>query len=86
MKGSFTVEGMSGDELATYGALCGWTLARSHARSGDAAAIAGYLGTSPIFERAIGSFARRYANQNDRDYGAFARAVADGRVMTRPGV
>ena len=86
MKGSFTVEGMSGDELATYGALCGWTLARSHARSGDAAAIAGYLGTSPIFDRAIGTFARRYANQNDRDYGAFVRAVAAGSVMTRSGV
>jgi uncharacterized protein (DUF2252 family) len=86
MKGSFTVEGMTAEEIATYGALCGWTLARSHARSGDAAAIAGYLGSAPSFDRAIGAFAGLYADQNDRDYAAFAGAVADGRVTVRSGV
>jgi uncharacterized protein (DUF2252 family) len=86
MKGSFTVEGMKAGELASYGALCGWTLARSHARSGDAPAIAGYLGSSPRFDGAIGAFARSYADQNERDYDAFTRAVADGRLTVRPGV
>ena len=86
MKGSFSVEGMSGDELAAYGALCGWTLARSHARSGDAAAIAGYLGRSSSFDEAIGTFARLYADQNDRDYAAFAQAAAQGRVAILSGV
>jgi uncharacterized protein (DUF2252 family) len=86
MKGSFTVHGMEGDELASYGALCGWTLARSHARSSDASAIAGYLGSSPRFDRAIGTFARSYADQNERDYDAFTRAVADGRLTVRTGV
>ena len=86
MKGSFTVDGMECGELASYGALCGWTLARSHARSGDAPAIVGYLGSSPRFDQAIGKFARSYADQNERDYDAFTGAIADGRLAVRPGV
>jgi uncharacterized protein (DUF2252 family) len=86
MKGSFTVDGMEGAELASYGALCGWTLARSHARSSDAPAIAGYLGSSPRFDRAIGAFAGSYADQNERDYEAFTGAIADGRLTVRTGV
>jgi uncharacterized protein (DUF2252 family) len=86
MKGSFTIEGMTGEELAAYGALCAWTLARSHARSGDAQAIAGYLGTSTRFDLAIGAFAQAYADQNDRDYETFAAAVAEGRLEAQHGV
>jgi uncharacterized protein (DUF2252 family) len=86
MKGSFSVEGMRGDELAEYGALCAWTLARSHARSGDAAAIAGYLGSSPKFDLAIGEFSRRYADQNERDFAVLIEAIASGRLTARSGV
>jgi uncharacterized protein (DUF2252 family) len=86
MKGSFSVEGMRGKELAAYGALCGWTLARSHARSGDAPAIAGYLGSSAVFDLAIGEFSRSYAEQNERDYATLIQAIADGRVTASFGV
>jgi uncharacterized protein (DUF2252 family) len=86
MKGSFSVEGMLGKELVAYGALCAWTLARSHARSGDAAAIAGYLGSSPAFDLAIGEFSRQYADQNERDHANLTAAIADGRVLARFGV
>ena len=80
MKGSFSVEAMRGRELAAYGSLCGWTLARSHARSGDAPAIAGYLGRSPAFDVAVEAFACAYADQNERDYRTFIDAVATGRL------
>ncbi len=83
MKGSFSVDGMLGKELVAYGALCAWTLARSHARSGDAAAIAGYLGSSPAFELAIGEFSRQYADQNERDHATLSEAIAHGRVAAR---
>jgi uncharacterized protein (DUF2252 family) len=86
MKGSFSVEGMRCDELAEYGVLCGWTLARSHARSGDAAAIAGYLGSSSSFDLAIGEFSRRYAEQNERDFAVLIEAIASGRLTARSGV
>jgi uncharacterized protein (DUF2252 family) len=86
MKGSFTVDGMESDELASYGELCGWTLARSHARASDAPAIAGYLGSSPRFDRAVGTLANSYADQNERDHDAFTRAIADGRLTARTGV
>lgn len=83
MKGSFNVVEMNAAELAAYGALCAWTLARSHARSGDGAAIAGYLGSSADFDVAIGQFARAYAEQNERDYAALLEAVASGRVEAK---
>jgi uncharacterized protein (DUF2252 family) len=83
MKGSFNVVDMDAGELAAYGALCAWTLARSHARSGDAGAIAGYLGSSPAFDMAIGHFARAYAEQNDKDYNALVAAIAGGRVAAQ---
>jgi hypothetical protein len=60
--------------------LCGWTLARAHARSGDAAAIGAYLGSSNRFDRAVAAFAVAYADQNERDYGAFVEAIAAGRI------
>jgi uncharacterized protein (DUF2252 family) len=86
MKGSFSVEGMEAGELAAYGALCAWTLARSHARSGDAPAIAGYLGTAATWDLAVAKMAHSYAEQNERDYLAFLEAIAAGRVEATSGV
>ena len=65
--------------------LCARSLARAHARSGDAVAIAAYLGTSDTFDGAIADFAETYADQNERDYAAFTKAIADGKVESAPG-
>jgi uncharacterized protein (DUF2252 family) len=73
-KVSPTVETMTPDILKIYAQLCGWTLARGHARSGDRIAIAGYLGTGVGFERAIADFAAAYADQNERDFEAVSAA------------
>jgi uncharacterized protein (DUF2252 family) len=66
--------------MRAYAELCGWTLARAHARSGDRIAIAAYLGQSAVFDQAIAEFAAAYADQNERDHQALAAAVASGRV------
>jgi uncharacterized protein (DUF2252 family) len=79
-KGSADVEKMVPRGMAQYGRLCGWTLARAHARSGDAIAIAAYLGSGDAFEKAIAAFAEAYADQNERDYRALAEAAQAGRV------
>ena len=79
-KGSADVDTMNVAAAKVYARVCGETLARAHARSGDRVAIAAYLGHSDRFDRAIAEFARRYADQNDRDYAAFADAVASGRL------
>ena len=63
----------------------GWTLARAHARAGDAIAITGYLGSGDAFDRALAWFAERYADQNERDYAALQDAVASGRVAAVTG-
>jgi uncharacterized protein (DUF2252 family) len=83
-KGSADIEQMSPDSLAVYGAVCGWTLARAHARSGDRVAIAAYLGSGAVFDQAIADFAAAYAQQNQRDYDALLAAIASGRLPTRP--
>jgi uncharacterized protein (DUF2252 family) len=85
-KGSAEIEQMPPDGLAMYGRMCGWTLARAHARSGDPIAIAAYLGAGTRFDRAILEFAQSYAEQNDRDYQALAAAVQDGRIAAEFGV
>ena len=72
--------------LQLYGALCGWTLARAHARSGDRIAIAAYLGGSDVFDRAIAKFASAYADQNERDYQALVDAVKSGRITAEQGL
>ena len=72
--------------MAGYAELCGWTLARAHARTGDRIAIAAYLGGSTRFEEAVTDFAVTYADQSIRDHAALADAVADGRVQARMGV
>ena len=69
-----------------YAQLCGWSLAKAHARSGDAIAIASYLGGSDTFDRALASFAESYADQNERDYRAVEEAVASGRLVAETGV
>jgi uncharacterized protein (DUF2252 family) len=86
MKGSALVELMAPAALTVYGRLCGWTLARAHARSGDPVAIAAYLGTDPDFDRSITDFARRYAEQNDRDFAAFTDAIRTSRIDAVTGV
>ena len=80
MKGSLEFDGAPLDQLRRYASLCGWTLARAHARSGDAAALAGYLGTGTTFDRAIAESSIAYADQNERDYQAFTAAIGDGRL------
>jgi uncharacterized protein (DUF2252 family) len=74
------------DTMRSYGALCGRTLARAHARSGDRIAIGAYLGSSAAFETAIGEFAATYADQNERDYALFRAAVKSGRLTAKTGV
>jgi uncharacterized protein (DUF2252 family) len=86
MKGSALVETMNPVVLGFYAGLCGWTLARAHARSGDAVALAAYLGNSDKFDRSITDFSARYANQNEADYEAFAEAVRSGRLDAVKGV
>jgi uncharacterized protein (DUF2252 family) len=85
-KGSAELEQMSPKGMAQYGRLCGWTLARAHARSGDRIAIAAYLGGGSNFDRALLSFSRDYAEQNERDYRALADAVKSGRIVAETGV
>ncbi|HEY3773476.1 MAG TPA: DUF2252 domain-containing protein [Solirubrobacteraceae bacterium] len=85
-KGSAEIEVMDAESLAGYGELCGWALARAHARSGDPAAISGYLGSGAGFDRAMASFAERYADQSERDYEALCDAVAAGRLTAQPGL
>ena len=84
-KGSAEVELMNPSALEAYGRICGWTLARAHARSGDRIAIAAYLGSGDAFDRAIASFAETYADQNERDYHALQEAAASGRVAAEMG-
>jgi uncharacterized protein (DUF2252 family) len=86
MKVSAEVESMTPVGLRIYAAMCGWTLARAHARSGDPVAIAAYLGKRDTLDRSITDFSERYADQNDRDYQAFAEAVRSGRLQALEGV
>ena len=85
-KGSADVELMDPSTLEAYGRICGWTLARAHARSGDRIAIAAYLGNGSSFDRAMASFAEAYADQNEQDYRLLQEAAAAGRVAAQPGI
>ncbi len=80
------IERMGPAEMTDYGELCGWTLARAHARTGDRFAIAAYLGGSGKFEQAVADFGESYADQTERDHAALAEAVASGRAEATPGV
>jgi uncharacterized protein (DUF2252 family) len=85
-KGSADVETMLPEGMHAYGELCGWTLARAHARSGDRIAIAAYLGGGPAFDVAVQEFAAAYADQNERDHRALLDAIAAGRITAETGV
>jgi uncharacterized protein (DUF2252 family) len=86
MKGSALVEAMIPLGLSYYARICGWTLARAHARSGDPIAIAAYLGDSDAFDKSITDFSARYADQNEQDYQDFVKAVRSGRLEAIEGV
>ena len=85
-KGSVEIDTLMPEGLAIYARLCGWTLARAHARSGDRIAIAAYLGKSDVFDEAIATFSATYADQNERDYQALQAAIESGRIVAEPGV
>jgi uncharacterized protein (DUF2252 family) len=84
-KGSAEIEAMVPAGMHAYGQLCGWTLARAHARSGDRIAIAAYLGSGPAFESAVWEFAQAYADQNEHDYHALTDAIRSGRLVAVSG-
>jgi len=81
MKGSMSIPLMDPRQLGYYGRLCGWALARAHARTGRASLISGYLGTSEIFDHAIADFATAYARQNEQDHRRLLEAISAGRVL-----
>lgn len=83
MKATLDPAKLSPHELRRYSSLCGWALARAHARAGDPAVITGYLGSDDAFDQAITAFAAAYADQNERDYAALKAAIADGRVVAQ---
>jgi uncharacterized protein (DUF2252 family) len=85
-KASADIENMTPRALELYARMCGWTLARAHARSGDSIAIAAYLGKGGSFDQAICDFASAYADQNERDYAAFAQAAKSGRIVAEEGI
>jgi uncharacterized protein DUF2252 len=86
MKGSAVVEETTPLGLGWYAGICGWTLARAHARSGDPVAIAEYLGGGDAFDQSVTDFSGRYADQNERDYEAFVNAIRSGKLEAREGV
>jgi uncharacterized protein (DUF2252 family) len=85
-KGSADIATMRPSDMAAYARLCAWTLARAHARSGDAVGIAAYLGSGDVFDRAITEFSESYADQNERDYRALLEAIDGGRVEAKTGL
>jgi len=85
-KFSLDIDAMKPSGLQIYCELCAWTLARAHARSGDAVGIAAYLGRADVFDKAITAFAAAYADQNERDQQAFAVAAATGRIVAHGGL
>jgi hypothetical protein len=85
-KFSLPIEQMLPQGMTAYARLCGWTLARGHACSGDRVAVAAYLGGSTKFDKAIAEFAETYADQNERDYAALQTAVKNGEAEATPGI
>ena len=80
MKMSVPLDGFTAAQLGRYAHVCGWTLARAHAKSGDAATISGYLGKGDAFDQAIAAFALAYADQTQEDHAALVKAIRSGRV------
>jgi uncharacterized protein (DUF2252 family) len=85
-KGSAEIETLRPEGMRAYGEVCGWTLARAHARSGDAVAVAAYLGGGPSFDVAVREFADAYADQNERDHRSLVAAIAAGDVKAQDGL
>ena len=85
-KGSALVDSMDPYAMTVYAEVCGQTLARAHARSGDPIAIARYMGNGDTFDRALASFAEAYADQNESDYDALEQAAASGRIVVESGL
>jgi len=85
-KGSVDVDQMIPSGMTAYARICGWTLARAHARSGDRIAIASYLGNGRVFDEAIATFSERYADQNQRDYEWLQRAATNGTITAEVGL
>jgi hypothetical protein len=85
-KASADLEVMTVEAMRIYAQMCGWALARAHARSGDPIAIGAYLGKNDTFDRAVGDFARIYADQNERDHAALVEAIASGRLVAQTGI
>ena len=85
-KGSVDIEAAIPAGVRAYAELCGHTLARAHARSGDRIAIVSYLGNNDTFEKALVTFAETYADQNERDYEVFAKACKKGRLQAEQGI
>ncbi len=85
-KGSAAIESMSPQTMSDYAGLCGWSLARAHARTGDRQAIAAYLGKGDSFDQAIAEFAETYADQNEADYEKLLEAESSGRLTVESGV
>jgi uncharacterized protein (DUF2252 family) len=86
MRMKIDVTQMSRQDWIEYVDICGWTLARAHARTGDPARIAGYLGKNEAFDRAIGKFSVAYADQAERDYALLVKAIRAGKIQARPDV
>ena len=86
MKGSVEVETLRPQGLTFYARICGWTMARAHARSGNPVAMAAYLGASDAFDKSITDFSQRYADQNEKDYEEFIKAIRSGRLQAVEGV
>jgi predicted alpha/beta hydrolase len=82
---SVDVDTLQPDALGVYAQMCGWTLARAHARSGDAVAIASYIGRSDTFPQALSRFAVAYADQNEADHDSLVAAIANGTVAAETG-
>jgi Uncharacterized protein conserved in bacteria (DUF2252) len=85
MKGGMSVPLMDPLQFDYYGRLCGWALARAHARTARATVISGYLGSSEDFDHAVADFAIAYADQNDKDYRRLLEAISAGRVLATMG-
>jgi Uncharacterized protein conserved in bacteria (DUF2252) len=84
MKASAQLETFKPATLVTYGTLCGWALARAHAKAGDPAKISGYLGSTDQFDIALAKYSQAYADQAERDFELFQRAIRSGRLQTEP--
>jgi hypothetical protein len=85
MKVSADVNVFGRQALVDYATMCGWALARAHAKAGDAATVAGYMGRSDRFDRALVRYARAYADQVERDYAVFLKAIRSGRIQAESG-